>query len=395
MSKSTGSKSLFGPDSTYLDYNATTPVDDRVLDAMLPYLQGNFANPSSVHRFGRVARAGLDRAREQVAALVDVSPSQVIFTSGGTEANNLALWSVLSGSTPGHLMVSSIEHACVLEPSARWEAQGWRRDLMPVNTQGRLQLDAAIRLLSDDTRLVSLMLANNETGVIQPVAELAAEARQRGALMHTDAVQAAGKWPLRFADTGAHLMTLSAHKIYGPKGVGALIVDKSVEIDPMLIGGGQERNYRSGTENLPGIVGFGMAAELAASGLDERQQKLRALRDTLEGALKAMPQVTIFGAQAERLPNTVQFALQGIDGEALLMQLDRDGIGVSSGSACASGKTAPSHVLMAMGVDEFTARGAIRVSLGKDTTKADIDRLIESLRRQLAWVEQAAGAAAW
>lgn len=363
---------------------------------MLPYLQGNFANPSSVHQFGRLARAGLDRAREQVAELVGVHPSQVIFTSGGTEANNLALWSSLSQATePGHLLVSAIEHPCVLEPAHYWQRQGWRLDLLPVDGQGQLDLDAATELLTDDTRFVSLMLANNETGVVQPVAALAEKVRQHGALLHTDAVQAIGKQPVRFADTGAQLMTLSAHKIYGPKGVGALIVDKTVEVNAIQIGGGQERGYRSGTENLPGIVGFGMAAELAARELNERSAHLLALRRQLEQGLAEMPQVTVFGAEAERLPNTVQLSVQGIDGEALLMQLDRDDIAVSSGSACSAGHTEPSHVLLAMGIDELTARGAIRISVGKDTTKADIERLLASLRRQVAWVEKAAGAAAW
>jgi cysteine desulfurase len=214
-------------------------------------------------------------------------------------------------------------------------------------------------------------------------------------MMHTDAVQVAGKLPLRFADTGARLMTLSAHKIYGPKGVGALIFDKTVEISPLQIGGGQEKGYRSGTENLPGIVGFGQAAELAAAESMERQAHLLQLRNQLEQGLAEMSQVTVFGAEAERLPNTVQLSVQGIDGEALLMQLDRDGIAVSSGSACASGHTEPSHVLMAMGVDELTARGAIRISVGRTTKKADIERLLASLRQQIAWVEKAAGAAAW
>lgn len=380
----------------YLDYNATTPIDERVLQAMLPYLRENFANPSSVHQFGRAARTGLDRAREQVAALVDVDPRQVVFTSGGTEANNLAFWSTLSGrSHPGSLAVSAIEHPSVMAPAESWAQRGWQLERIAVDDQGRVATASLAASLKPDTALVSVMLANNETGVVQDIPALAEQIRTQGAVFHTDAVQAPGKLPVRFAETGAQLMTLSAHKIYGPKGVGALIVDKTIDVRPQLIGGGQERGCRSGTENLPGIVGFGMAAELAMAELEQRQPQLRALRQQLEQALMGMPQVTIFAQAAERLPNTLQFALAGIDGETLLMQLDRDGIAVSSGSACSSGSVEPSHVLLAMGIEADIARGAIRVSIGKDTTADNIDKLVDSLRRQIVWVEKAAGAAAW
>ena len=378
----------------YLDCNATTPPDERVLQAMHDCLAAHWGNPSSLHQAGRAARADLDRAREQVAALVGVHPSQVVFTSGGTEANNLALWSFCArAETPGVLAVSAIEHPSLLEPARAWAARGWRLVELPVDGEGRLDMAALDEALAAGAGLVSVMAANNETGVLQDIPAIAGRVRSAGAVLHTDAVQMAGKLPLDFAALGAQMMSLSAHKIHGPKGVGALILDKALEFTPMLVGGGQERGRRAGTENVAGIVGFGVAAELAAQELEDRSARLRKLRDYLESRLAELPGVVVFGQGAERLPNTVQLALPGIEGEALLMQLDREGIAVSSGSACSSGSREPSHVLMAMGIEETLARGAIRVSLGRHNSMADIDRLIEVLRRQQAWARQAA--AAW
>ncbi len=378
----------------YLDCNATTPPDERVLQAMHDCLAAHWGNPSSLHQAGRAARADLDRAREQVAALVGVHPSQVVFTSGGTEANNLALWSFCArAETPGVLAVSAIEHPSLLEPARAWAARGWRLVELPVDGEGRLDMAALDEALAAGVGLVSVMAANNETGVLQDIPAIAGRVRSAGAVLHTDAVQMAGKLPLDFAALGAQMMSLSAHKIHGPKGVGALILDKALEFTPMLVGGGQERGRRAGTENVAGIVGFGVAAELAAQELEDRSARLRKLRDYLESRLAELPGVVVFGQGAERLPNTVQLALPGIEGEALLMQLDREGIAVSSGSACSSGSREPSHVLMAMGIEETLARGAIRVSLGRHNSMADIDRLIEVLRRQQAWARQAA--AAW
>ncbi|WJW76256.1 cysteine desulfurase family protein [Thiohalobacter sp. IOR34] len=377
----------------YLDYNATTPLDEGVLEAMLPYLREQFGNPSSVHATGRLARAAIDRARQQVAELVGVAPGQVIFTSGGTEANNLALWArCAAAKAPGRLAVSAIEHPSVLAPAEAWAARGWQLDRLPVDADGRLQMAALERSLASGTELVSVMLANNETGVLQDIPAIAGRVRAAGAVLHTDAVQAAGKLPLDFAASGAGLMSLSAHKIYGPKGVGALIVDRALELVPLLVGGGQERGLRAGTENLAGIVGFGAAAELARQRLRQDAERLRALRERLEEQLAALPGVSLFARAAPRLPNTLQLALDGIDGEALLLQLDREGLAVSSGSACSSGSTEPSHVLTAMGVEAQRARGAIRISLGRHSSEADIDRLVGVLRRQQEW---AARAAAW
>ncbi len=364
----------------YLDHNATTPLEPRVLDAMLPYLQQRFGNASSVHRYGRAARNALDAARNQVAALVGVHFSQVIFTGGGTEANNLALKGASAGLPRGRLLVSAVEHSAVLEPAAQLAHAGWQVEHIPVDADCRLDLTALDRLLAGgEVRLVSVMLANNETGVIQDLPVIAERVRAAGALLHCDAVQAAGKLPLDFAATGAHLMSLSAHKLYGPQGVGALLYDRALAIEPLLSGGGQEHGLRGGTENLAGIVGFGAAAALAGEERATRAAHCQALRDRLEAALAANPAITLFARNAPRLPNTVQFGVPGMDGEAVQMGLDRQGVAVSTGSACHSGRGAPSHVLLAMGVPPELARGAIRVSFGQGNTVADVDRLLAAL----------------
>ena len=378
----------------YLDHNATTPLDARVLEAMLPWLH-MAGNPSSVHRAGRDARQAIDRAREQVAALVGARPEQVVFTSGGTEANNAALYGLAAGRSGGVIAISAVEHASLIGPAQRLAAEGWRLESIAVDVQGRVGMDALAAVLDHRPALVSVMWANNETGVIQPVAELAAQVRESGCMFHTDAVQAAGKLEIDFAASGAHLMSLSAHKLYGPKGVGALVIDKRLEPAPLLVGGGQEKGRRAGTENVAGIVGFGAAAELAVTEMPERAARQHELRQRLEQGLAGIEGVTLFGREAERLPNTVQFALAGMDGETLVMQLDRAGIAVSSGSACASGSTEPSHVLLAMGVAPEVARGAVRVSIGKDTTAADIDACITAVAGQVEWLQRTAGAAAW
>ncbi len=379
----------------YLDHNATTPLAAPVREAMLACMEGLPGNPSSTHQFGRARRALVDRAREQVAQLVGVQPAQVIFTSGGTESNNLALHAVTAGETPGRLAVSTIEHPSVLEKAQQLEAAGWRVDWLAVDAQCQVTAQALEAGIRPGTRLVSVMMANNETGALQDIAAIAERARAAGAIMHTDAVQAVGKLPVEFAATGAQLMSLSAHKIYGPQGVGALICDKALELTPMQYGGGQERGMRAGTENVAAIVGFGVAAELAVQRLAEDSARMRALREALERGLARFPQVTVFAQQAPRLPNTVQLAVAGIDGETLLMQLDRAGIAVSSGSACSSGKDEPSHVLLAMGIDAEVARGAIRVSLGRETTQQDIDALLDRIGQQVQWIQKAGQAAGW
>ena len=366
--------------SIYLDHNATTPLDPRVWAAMTPYLRDYYANPSSVHSPGRLVRTAVDQAREQVAALVNVQPSQVIFTSGGTEANNFALKGVMARFPGQRLAVSVIEHASVLQPARALAEQGWGLDVIAVDDEGRISAGALSAAVTASTRLVSIMTANNEIGVVQEIAKLSETARRAGVVMHTDAVQAAGKLPVDFPASGAHLMSLSAHKIYGPKGVGALIVENGVELWPLLHGGGHERGLRGGTENVAGIVGFGMAAELAREEGAARAAHSLELRRHFEGRLQQeLPEVSIVAEQAERLSNTVMVLVPGIEGEALLMHLDQAGIAVSSGSACSAGSAAPSHVLGALNLVGEMGRSAIRISFGQDNSVADVDAVLDAL----------------
>lgn len=360
----------------YFDHNATTPVDERVVEAMLPYLTTFYGNPSSLYKLGRISRSAINTAREQIATLVDTQPAQIIFTSGGTEANNLALNVVQKSSI---IATSVIEHPSVAEFANQW---GSNRYPIPVDDRGLVSLPAIEALFQQETipKLVSVMMANNETGAIQDIAAIAKLLKPKQTLMHTDAVQAIGKIPVSFAQLGIDLMSLSSHKIYGPKGCGALVFDKRIAINPLLIGGGQEDNWRAGTENIAAIVGFGKAAELALLELEQRAEYCLTLRLQLEQGLKTIPNVTIFSEQVARLPNTVQFSVQGFDGEMLLMQLDQKNIAVSSGSACAAGAGKASLVLTAMGIDYQVAKGAIRVSLGKANTEAEIKQFITVLK---------------
>ena len=365
----------------YLDNNATTAIDSVVLETMMPYMQGIYGNPSSVHRFGRLTRDALEQARVQVANLTGAQPGQVVFTSGGTEANNLAIKGFLASQAMGRIAVSSIEHASLLEAARSMSQSGWQVDEVVVDEKGRVIESLFNQSLHADTALVSVMLANNETGALQNVETLCSIAKQHKAVFHTDASQAVGKIPVSFAKLGVDMMTLSSHKIYGPQGAGALIVDRAIEMFPVQLGGGQERGLRSGTENIAGIVGFGKAAEIAQTLLNERASTQQRLRDELIVALTSMKQITLFSTDTERLPNTVLFSVAGFDGEALLMQLDRHGIAVSSGSACHSSQSDPSHVLMAMGVDSKVAKNTIRVSFGKDNKAEDIKTFMDVLKK--------------
>lgn len=377
----------------YLDHNASTPLAPEARAAMLPALDELFGNPSSIHEAGRLARNALDEARRQVAALVNVHARQVIFTSGGTEANNLALKGVARRAGAGRILVSSIEHSAVLGPARDLAAAGFIVEEIPVNPKGVILPGAVEARLGKDVVLVSVMLANNETGVLQDIAEISRRVRDSGAIMHTDAAQAAGRIPLDFRATGANILTLSAHKLYGPKGAGALVTDGSVDLLPEITGGGHEAGYRAGTENLAGILGFGAAAKLALERRSGRAEHASRLRDRLEESLVIRPGITIFGREAARLPNTCQFAIAGMDGETVQMGLDRQGIAVSTGSACHSKSVDPSHVLLAMGIDPMVARGAVRVSFGAGNSEADVDALLaalDGLSRALP-----TGAAAW
>ena len=361
----------------YLDHNASTPLDERVLEAMLPFLNTFYGNPSSLYLHGRVVSSAINTAREQLAGLIGTQPEQIIFTSGGTEANNLALATL---APQAGLAVSAIEHASILEPALHLKSVGHELTILNVDVNGLVTQEAIDKVIELKPSLVSIMLSNNETGAIQNIAYYAEQLRVHGISMHTDAVQALGKIPVDFNELGTHLMSLSSHKIYGPKGCGALIFDKSVTIKPVLLGGGQEHGFRAGTENVAAIVGFGMASELAKIELAERHASLLKLRKLLEQELRTVPGLTIFAQQAERLPNTVQIGICGIDGEMLLMQLDQKGIAVSSGSACTSGLRNPSQVLIAMNVEPDLAKSAIRISLGKANTEAEVFEFIKQLK---------------
>ena len=371
-------------DSVYLDNNATTPIDERVLEAMLPYLKGRYANASSGYRLGREVRAAIDIAREQVAAFVNAHPSQVVFTSGGTEANNMAIKGVAARCSPGLIALSAVEHSSVNEAAEAMKKSGWSMAEIAVDHSGRIK-ETSLSVIADQApKIIAVMMANNETGVVQNIAQVAEAARTCDAILLTDAVQAAGKIPLDFSASGAHLMSLSAHKIYGPKGVGALIVDKAVDMEPLLHGGGHEKGRRAGTENVAAIVGFGKAAELAANELADRQSHMQELLGYLEEQLITdIPGLKIFGQQAERLPNTTFFSVPGLDGETLLMALDQAGLAVSSGSACGTGDVEPSHVLLAMGIDVGLARGAVRVSTGKESSRDEINHFAKCLKEQI------------
>ena len=362
---------------SYFDYNATTPLDERVLEAMLPFLSTFYGNPSSLYRQGRLARSAIDNAREQVATLVDVPASQIIFTSGGTEANNLALATL---TTQHRLAISTTEHPSITESAISLQKQNIKLSYINVDSHGLITNATLNQVIRDQPDLVSIMLANNETGVIQDLATITQQLRANGIKIHTDAVQALGKIPVSFKQLAVHFMSISSHKLYGPKGCGALIYEKGLKINPMIIGGGQERKHRAGTENVAAIVGFGKAAELAKAELIDRSAQLLSLRKQLEIELKTISNMTIFAGDSERLPNTVLFGMPEVEGEMLLMKLDQKGYAVSSGSACASGGKEASPVLIAMGVEPTLAKSAIRISLGLGNTQEEISNFIQLLK---------------
>lgn len=369
---------MFTP--VYLDWNATAPLEPAVREAMLAWLGGRHGNPSSRHEYGRQARAAIDEARARVAAAVGAHATEVVFTSGGSEANNLFVKGAAACLKPGLIGISAIEHPCVREPARQLRRRGWTVHEIAVDADGRIDQEDWLALLERRPALLSVMLANNETGVMQDIEALAAQAQHAGAWLHTDAVQALGKVGVNFRTSGVHAMTLSAHKIGGPLGAGALIVDKRIEIEPLIAGGGQERGLRSGTENVAAIVGFGLACELAAARVEKEASRLAGLRERLESGLRDLG-VVFYSDKAERLPNTSYFALEDLDGETLVGRLDRAGFACASGSACSSAHPEPSPTLLAMGVAPELARGALRVSLGRDTTESDITRFVAAYRQ--------------
>ena len=364
----------------YLDNNATTRVDPEVVAAMLPFLAEHFGNPSSAHAFGAPSRQGMKIARDQIAALVGAGfPDEILFTSGGTESDNTAIRAGLAlNPERDEVVVSAVEHPAVLALVRRLEAEGRiKAHVIPVLTCGSLDRERYRAALSPRVALVSIMWANNETGVLFPVEALAEEAKAVGAMFHTDAVQAAGREPIQLKRSAIDLLSLSAHKLHGPKGVGALYVRRSVKLEPLIYGGRQERGRRGGTENVPGVVGFGKAAEIAAPRLLGDAARMRALRDRLEsGLLSRIADSAILGAAAERLSNTSAIVCSGVEGEALATMLAREGVAVSTGAACSAGSHAPSHVLKAMKIAKAAELGAVRFSLSRETDDDDIDRAL-------------------
>ncbi len=364
----------------YLDHNATTSLDPAALEAMLPWLTGLCANPHSAHPLGILAEGAMVEARNQVARLLNADPAEIVFTSGGTESLNHALRGTFSGgSERRRLVASTVEHSAVLT-ILRWlQAQGAEVVLVPVLPSGVLDLAALEAAVTPETALVSVMAANNETGVLQPVAEAAALAKRHGALFHTDAVQACGRIPLDVRAWGADLLSFSGHKFHGPKGTGGLFIRRGVRLKPFVLGGEQERGRRGGTENVPGLVGLGKACALAAERIEEADG-IRALRDHLEVGIRGLcSEAMIHGAEAPRLPNTSLVSFPGCEGEGLLLRLGQRGICASVGSACTTGRTEPSHVLRAMGVPDALGRGTLRFSLGRGTTEAEIETVLGQL----------------
>ncbi len=358
-------------DPIYLDYNATTPVDPRVLEAMLPWLATHFGNPSSPHVFGRRARAAVEEARARVAAFVDAEPDGVIFTSGGTEANNHAIAGAVRGRGGGRIVTSAVEHPAVLAVCRDLERDGITTTLVPVDASGRIDLGAATEAVVPGTTLLTVMLANNEVGTLQPVAELAAMARTRGALAHSDCAQAAGKIPVSLRDLGLDMLSLAGHKLYAPKGVGALCLRPGLQLPNLMHGAGHEGGRRPGTENVAAIVGLGAACELAGRELAAEAARLQELRDGLERELlAAVPGAVVHGRGAPRLPNTLSIAFPGRTAPAILARLDE--VAVSAGAACHGDGDVGSHVLAAMGVAPEAARGTLRITLGRMTTAAQV-----------------------
>src|ERR1700730_3037674 len=363
----------------YLDYNATPPVDRSVLAAMMPYFAEKFGNASSIHSSGQGARDAVDAARESVAALVGAKPSEIVFTSGGTEADNLAIFGTAAASRKSrkHVLTTSIEHHAVLHACQELERQGVEVTYVPVNGQGIVDPDELRRALRPETVLITVMHTNNELGTIQPIAEIGRIAAEADVLFHSDAVQSAGKLPLDVTRLGVDLLSLSAHKIYGPKGVGVLYVRSDTPLEPQFRGGHHERDRRPGTENVPGIVGLGKAAELARTQLTEDAHTIGALRDHLEDALlEQLPAIRVNGNRGGRVPNTTNLLFSCTGGEALVIALDLHGIACSTGAACSSGAVEPSHVLTAIGLSPDEARSSLRFSLGRPTTGKEIDRAL-------------------
>ncbi len=365
----------------YFDNNATTPVLPEVREAMLPYLGGRFGNPSSIHHFGEEARWGIEKARQHVASLLHCRPGRLVFTSGGSEANNFAIWSAIQAfPAKKHIISSQVEHASVLEPLHFLKSQGYDIELLPVDTKGGLAFDALAAAIRPDTALVSLMGANNETGVLWPIERIGALCREKGVLYHCDAIQMIGKVPLDLDQLPIDYLSAAGHKIHGPKGIGALYIKRTAPVTPFVMGADQEEGRRAGTENMPGIAGFGEACDHAARAVDDFQQRIASLRDRLEyGILRDIPDVMINGKGMPRLANTLNVSFRYCSSAGLIQELDEKGIAVSAHSACQSGDLDPSHVLAAMKIPEEYRHGTLRVSLSRLNTSDEVEHLLDIL----------------
>ena len=377
----------------YFDHNATTSIHPEVLESMMPFLASQQGNPSSSHSFGKHVLTAIEEAREKVASSVNAHPSQVIFTSSGTESNNTIINGIAGSYPESHFAFSAIEHPCISEPIKSINAMGFENTLIPVDSKGLLNLSAISKHKQKKITFLSVMMANNETGVIQDMPSIVKWAKEQNIKIHTDAVQALGKIDIDFEELDVDAMTISSHKIYGPQGAAALILNKKIDLKPHMMGGGQERGLRSGTENIAAIVGFGKACERVQKNIVILNSKIKEYRFLLEKELKKLGAV-IFAKQAKRLSNTTFFAFNNIDGSTLLTALDRKGYAIASGSACSSNNGEASHVLLAMGVNQELARGALRISLGTETKEGDIKSFLEALKIEIDRLKQLTAMAA-
>lgn len=377
----------------YLDHGATTPLRKEVLDEMMPYLTNSFGNPSSIHSFGREARVAVEKARQQVADAIGASPNEIIFTSGGTEADNMAIQGVARAlsSRGKHIITSAIEHHAVLDACQSLEKEGFSLTYLPVDKYGLVQLKDLEKAIRPETILVTIMFANNEIGTVQDVAGIGKICRSRGVYFHTDAVQAIGQLDVNVQEQNIDLLSMSAHKFYGPKGIGVLYKRQGVKLKPIIFGGGQEKKFRPGTEYVAGIVGMGKAIELAVAEMETKTAKMRELRDYFIAGLLGIGGVTLNGHPQQRLPNNVNVSIHNAEGEALLLNLDMEGVAASSGSACTSGSLEPSHVLRAIGLKHEVAHGSLRLTLGKDTEREDIDYTLKVLKPIVARLRKITG----
>jgi cysteine desulfurase len=366
----------------YLDNAASTQIHEDVLNSMLPYLKEQYGNPSSIHRYGRLAHKAIEKARKQIASLINAEPSEILLTSGGTESNNTALRGIAMKNTSGQIITSSIEHDAILEPCKKLEQNGFDVDYLPVNKFGMVDSSVLKSHISDKTILVSIMFGNNEVGTIQLISELSKTCNENNIPFHTDAVQAVGKIPLDVKKLGIDLLSISSHKLYGPKGIGALYIKNGIDIDPVILGGGQERGLRSGTENVANIVGFGKACEIAKNNLNENIIQIKKLRDNLvEKVLNEIPEVVLNGHPQFRLPNNAHFTFLGVNGEDLIIKLDEYGIAASTGSACSVNTQKASHVLQAMGFSLEQITGSLRLTIGIFNDQKEIDQTVDILKK--------------